>query len=975
MKTFIKLIFAACMLLLVTLAFVACGGGEDDVEIGSGGEHVHSMVVAKIVDATCTEGGYTLYECSCGETEICDQTDPVGHAMTTVGAKPATCIEAGWEEYEYCERGGCDYSTLSEIPALGHIEITYDAKPATCTEDGWDEYVRCDRPGCDYSTYSHIQAFTHIIENVDAKQPTCTEQGWGMYEYCTREGCGYTTIEYAPERGHDYDTHKWEWEGNTSARIVYTCSRDASHKRIVDATVTMQEKPATCSANAEKIYTAKASVDGYIVSDSWFEQIPDTALSHSYTGEPTWMWDEDGWVVAIFTCATDPAHTESVSATVTFDATEPTCTANKVIRYTATVEFNENTYTANKNEYVEGTALGHDMEVVSWTWSDDYSRASVSLKCKRDESHVDTYGARITVSTINATCSAAGSTVYTATVTTANQTFTDEKSVEIPIKEHNYELVEWVWDGTESATAHFVCIANPEHKYQKTDTPESIYTEADCDSDAFTSYYVLVSVGGKPYNDSKAVTDEGTALGHDYVLNGWDWESDCSAAKAYAYCSRCGRSNQAKEYAATVAYTEKAASCDAKGERKYTATLVLGNQTFTNEKTVIIPPAHNMENGTCTLCGYKISVGLEFKVEGGEAILMGRGDCTDEHIVVPDTYEGYPVTVIDSEAFRDDTALKSIVIPLSVKRFNGTGTFAGCTALESLTVPFIGGDCEYVNVTTYGYLSYIFGGRDVTYNSYSVPASLKTVTVTGTYPVGGYAFRDCKNIETIVIAECVATMGMGAMRNCTGLKYLTIPYLGYSLETSATSNGIEACFAYIFGSNNNYYDTPNSVIELTITHATVICNRAFGYNNRNTTNIKKITLPACLTKIGDNAFYDCYGLEELIFEEGSQLTSVGDYFVSSCSDLTKIILPKTLIKIGNNAFGGSGSSYFPTPYTQIFYEGSKEEWQNVSYNSKYNTVLNNTKVCYYSETRPESLENMWHYAEDGVTPVLWSDEA
>lgn len=974
MKIFIKYIATICLLVLAMLAFASCGGNEDDVVIGPGGGHVHSMAVAKIAEATCTEGGYTLYECSCGATEVRDQTDPVGHAIETVGERPANCTEVGWEEYERCERGGCDYSTYVEIPALGHLEITYDAKPATCTEPGWDAYVRCDRAGCEYSTYSQIDAYTHIIESADAKQPTCTEQGWGMYEYCTREGCGYTTIEYAPPRNHDYFSYEWEWDGNTVARVVYTCTRDASHKMTVDATVTTQDRPATCSANAAKIYTAAVTVDGITYFDSRTVESQDTMLPHSYTGAPIWSWTEDGKATATFTCTRDSAHTECVNATVATDVTEPTCTASKVIKYTATVSFNGKSYTDIKNEYIDGTILGHDMELVGWTWT-DYSRASVTLKCKRDESHVDTYSARITETTVSATCSAAGSTVYTATVTTANQTFTDVKTVEIPIKEHNYELVEWVWNGTESATAHFVCTANPDHKYSTTDTSESIYNEADCDSDAFTAYYVLVSVGGKPYNDSKAVTEEGTALGHNYVLNGWDWEDDFSAVKAHAYCLVCQRSNEAKSYDATVTHTEVPASCNAKGTRAYTATVVLEKQTFTDTKTVIIPPAHNMVDGTCTLCGYKISVGLEFKVEGGEAILMGRGSCTDEHIVVPDTYEGYPVTVVDSRAFRDDTTLKSIVLPLSVKRFNDIGSFAGCTSLESLTVPFVGGDCELTNVTTYGYLAYIFGGRDWGYNKSSVPASLKKVTVTGTYPVGGYAFRDCQNIETIVIAECVDSMGMGAMRNCTGLKYLTIPYLGSNLNANVTSTDISTKFAYIFGSSNNYYDTPNSVVELTITHATVISDKAFGYNNRNTTNIKKITLPACLTTIGNYAFYDCYGIEELIFEEGSQLTSVGDYFVQNCSGLTKIVLPKTLTKIGNYAFGGSGSSYFPTPYTRIYFEGTYEDWQKVSYNSKYNTVLNNTTVYYYSETRPETLDNTWHYAVDGVTPVLWSDEA
>jgi len=55
-------------------------------------------------------------------------------------------------------------------------------------------------------------------------------------------------------------------------------------------------------------------------------------------------------------------------------------------------------------------------------------------------------------------------------------------------------------------------------------------------------------------------------------------------------------------------------------------------------------------------------------------------------VVIPDTFDGQPVTSIREQAFYDCTSLTSLIIPSCVTSI-GEGTFAYCTRLTSLTIP------------------------------------------------------------------------------------------------------------------------------------------------------------------------------------------------------------------------------------------------------------------------------------------------
>ena len=62
--------------------------------------------------------------------------DPNNHDMMHHDAKAPTCTEIGWNEYDACQREGCDYTTKVEIPAPGHDYTEKVVKP-TCEKVGY----------------------------------------------------------------------------------------------------------------------------------------------------------------------------------------------------------------------------------------------------------------------------------------------------------------------------------------------------------------------------------------------------------------------------------------------------------------------------------------------------------------------------------------------------------------------------------------------------------------------------------------------------------------------------------------------------------------------------------------------------------------------------------------------------------------------------------------------------------------------
>lgn len=144
--------------------------------------------------------------------------------------------------------------------------------------------------------------------------------------------------------------------------VSASCTLTVTHGKMVQT----PKKDATCTVDGTEEYWTCEICGKHFEDESG--TIPTTpeenkiqATGHSY-GEPVWNWSEDGKTCTVtFTCEKDETHKETPKVTVTSaEKTPGTCTEAGVTTYTATVEFNGNTYTDTK-DLTDIPAIGHKL--------------------------------------------------------------------------------------------------------------------------------------------------------------------------------------------------------------------------------------------------------------------------------------------------------------------------------------------------------------------------------------------------------------------------------------------------------------------------------------------------------------------------------------------------------------------------------------------------------------------------------------
>lgn len=89
----------------------------------------------------------------------------------------------------------------------------------------------------------------------------------------------------------------------------------------------------------------------------------------------------------------------------------------------------------------------------------------------------------------------------------------------------------------------------------------------------------------------------------------------------------------------------------------------------------------------------------------------------------------------------------------------------------------------------------------------------------------------------------------------------------------------------------NYNNATYSVVSIRV-----------GYYAGLGNEVRKITLPSSLKKIGDFAFYYCQKIEEIIIPKN--VTSIGEWAFCHCQSLESVEIPSSVTSIGDNAFIG-----------------------------------------------------------------------
>lgn len=330
-----------------------------------------------------------------------------------------------------------------------------------------------------------------------------------------------------------------------------------------------------------------------------------------------------------------------------------------------------------------------------------------------------------------------------------------------------------------------------------------------------------------------------------------------------------------------------------------------------------------------------------------------------EYVKIPSKINGYTITGINTQAFKNNKKLKGIIIPDTVtyvedSLFSGcisltdvdlgkgitvitNGMFYNCKNLESLTIPeqierfydsysYTGNSSDKPFEGCVNLKNIYFKAKDISLvRHYLNLPSLTNIVIASTVdslPDGAFSgynylenvtfenglmvlpdncFKNCTGLKNITLPDSMMSVGKSAFENCFNLKSVTFSKNLNTISPSAFK-GCSSIESLNFNDNlreigSNAFENCTSVKNVTFNNLlNTIGESAFS----NCTSIEKAELPSSVSSLGENAFAGCAGLKNVTLSEKLKYISLGAFL--DCSSLESIDLPDNITEIGFCSF-------------------------------------------------------------------------
>lgn len=388
--------------------------------------------------------------------------------------------------------------------------------------------------------------------------------------------------------------------------------------------------------------------------------------------------------------------------------------------------------------------------------------------------------------------------------------------------------------------------------------------------------------------------------------------------------------------------------------------------------------------------------------ESGVTITSCDTSATD--VEIPAEIDGKPVTEIGDAAFMNCVVLTSLEVPEHVTKigesaFNacsmlctvalpegltqmGKGAFESCEMLSQVEIPSTLTalpDALFYNCSYLPSLVLPDTVRSIGSEAFYSCTALTEITLPeGLEQIGDYAFQNCQKLEEVHLPASCMELGNYAFDGCQALTTFTVAeenpsyaaedgvlfsadgatlirYPQARAETAYTvPEGCETLADWSFigattleqidmgnvtkiGEDCFYYCT--ALKEIMIPEGvTELVGAAFAY----CMSLERVTLPSTIQKLGDHCFYSCAKLAEVNVPEG--VTTLGDRCFYNCVALMELTLPASVSEIGEEAIGyytpsdaGDGDKAERIALLQVHNEGSDaveeylRSWRDGSY--------------------------------------------
>ena len=310
------------------------------------------------------------------------------------------------------------------------------------------------------------------------------------------------------------------------------------------------------------------------------------------------------------------------------------------------------------------------------------------------------------------------------------------------------------------------------------------------------------------------------------------------------------------------------------------------------------PPEHDGSKGLI----------YEIREDGNTARFVSFGTCTEETVVIANTYDGLPVVEMTLKDYWEvvkkedgihidlkedyfvygNEYVKNLIISDTVEKFD-TEILTKCKNIESIYIganirhklawPLSTGEGENINKIEVSPDNEVYMSRGnciINKATKTLVRGCKTSIIPddgSVETIGNHAFQGVVGLKNIVIPDCIKVIDAGAFASCRDLESIVLPA------------GLEKMEFFAF-------DGCQKLISVDLNGLEVVPMLAF-YSNDKLVEVK--------------------GIENV--------TEIGDYAFAHCHSLENFTLGKGLKKIGKSAFSHSVVS--------INYEGTIEEWNAI----------------------------------------------
>ena len=335
---------------------------------------------------------------------------------------------------------------------------------------------------------------------------------------------------------------------------------------------------------------------------------------------------------------------------------------------------------------------------------------------------------------------------------------------------------------------------------------------------------------------------------------------------------------------------------------------------------------------------YVGTANLTFAKMGEEYSITGYAG-SETAIVLPNQYNGLPVTRIADRAFYANDSLYRITVSNSITEI-GTSAFHLCyrlaeidnlSELEITVGSMSNGYIAYYATKVYkteenngeriitdndGYVFYYDGTTYylIDYTGSSTELSLPEKVKDSSYEIAAYAFYNRSSITSVELSSGVTKIGEYAFSNCAALTTVIFGANVSSIDETAFYMCAELRTISLDESNTYFTCVENNLIEKATKtlilgcsdnipndgSVTVIGMYAFAWR----TNIENVTISSYITEVKEYAFYGCSGLNSLTIQSG--IAKIGEYAFFGATFST-ISVPTSVNSIGYAAFGGNGN--------------------------------------------------------------------